>query len=154
MKKSEFKEYLKTEILKMNEASAEDVQNQKEYNAELEKTKELMSNMMEGKMKKSEFKEYLKNEILREMNEQEEEIEDVDIDVDLGGDEEDFDGSFEMEEEGASIEDLSDELVDLAKKAKDAGAIELANQILNSAKFANKTKIKSAEKEAGLSAEG
>jgi len=154
MKKSEFKEYLKTEILKMNEASAEDVQNQKEYNAELEKTKELMSNMMEGKMKKSEFKEYLKNEILREMNEQEEEIEDVDVDVDLGGDEEGFDGSFEMEEEGASIEDLSDELVDLAKKAKDAGAIELANQILNSAKFANKTKIKSAEKEAGLGAEG
>ena len=154
MKKSEFKEYLKTEILKMNEASAEDVQNQKEYNAELEKTKELMSNMMEGKMKKSEFKEYLKNEILREMNEQEEEIEDVDVNVDLGGDEEGFDGSFEMEEEGATIEDLSDELVDLAKKAKDAGAIELANQILNSAKFANKTKIKSAEKEAGLSAEG
>ena len=154
MKKSEFKEYLKTEILKMNEASAEDVQNQKEYNAELEKTKELMSNMMEGKMKKSEFKEYLKNEILREMNEQEEEIEDVDVDVDLGGDEEGFDGSFEMEEEGVAIEDLSDELVDLAKKAKDAGAIELANQILNSAKFANKTKIKSAEKEAGLGTEG
>jgi len=152
MKKSEFKEYLKTEILKMNEASAEDVQNQKEYNAELEKTKELMNNMMEGKIKKSEFKEYLKNEILREINEQEEEIEDVDID--LGGDKEEFDGSFEMEEEGAAIEDLSDELVDLAKKAKDAGAIELANQILNSAKFANKTKIKSAEKEAGLSAEG
>ena len=154
MKKSEFKEYLKTEILKMNEASAEDVQNQKEYNAELEKTKELMSNMMEGKMKKSEFKEYLKNEILREIDEQEKEIEDVDINVDLGGDEKGFDGSFEMEEEGATIEDLSDELVDLAKKAKDAGAIELANQILNSAKFANKTKIKSAEKEAGLSAEG
>jgi hypothetical protein len=154
MKKSEFKEYLKTEILKMNEASAEDVKNQKDYNAELEKTKELMGDMMEGKMKKSEFKEYLKNEILREMNEQEEEIEDVDVNVDLGGDEEGFDGSFEMEEEGATIEDLSDELVDLAKKAKDAGAIELANQILNSAKFANKTKIKSAEKEAGLSAEG
>ena len=154
MKKSEFKEYLKTEILKMNEASAEDVKNQKDYIAELEKTKGLMGDMMEGKMKKSEFKEYLKNEILREMNEQEEEIEDVDVNVDLGGDEEGFDGSFEMEEEGATIEDLSDELVDLAKKAKDAGAIELANQILNSAKFANKTKIKSAEKEAGLSAEG
>ena len=154
MKKSEFKEYLKTEILKMNEASAEDVQNQKEYNAELEKTKKLMGDMMEGKIKKSEFKEYLKNEILREINEQEEEIEDVNTNVDLGGDEEGFDGSFEMEEEGSAIEDLSDELVDLAKKAKDAGAIELANQILNSAKFANKTKIKSAEKEAGLSAEG
>ncbi len=154
MKKSEFKEYLKTEILKMNEVSQEDVDLQKDLNAELEKTKELQSSMMEGKVKKSEFKEYLKNEILREIDEQEEEIEDVDVGVDLGGDEEGFDGSFEMEEKGASIEDLSDELVDLAKKAKDAGAIELANQILNSAKFANKTKIKSAEKEAGLSAEG
>ena len=154
MKKSEFKEYLKNEVIKMTEASDEDISKQQELNKELEKTKELMSNMMEGKMKKSEFKEYLKNEILREMNEQEEEIEDVDVDVDLGGDEEGFDGSFEMEEEGVAIEDLSDELVDLAKKAKDAGAIELANQILNSAKFANKTKIKSAEKEAGLSAEG
>jgi len=154
MKKSEFKEYLKNEVLKMTEASDEDIAKQQELNKELEKTKELMSNMMEGKMKKSEFKEYLKNEILREMDEQEEEIEDVGVGVDLGGDEEGFDGSFEMEEEGATIEDLSDELVDLAKKAKDAGAIELANQILNSAKFANKTKIKSAEKEAGLSAEG
>ena len=57
-------------------------------------------------------------------------------------------------EPSSDISGLSDELVDLAKKAKDAGAIELANQILNSAKFANKTKIKSAEKEAGLSDEG
>ena len=149
MKKSEFKEYLKTEILKMSEASQAEIDMQKELNAELEKTKELQSSMMEGKVKKSEFKEYLKNEILREISEQEEE----DIDIDLGGDE-GFDGNFEMEEEGADISNLSDELVDLAKKAKDAGAIELANQILNSAKFANKIKIKSAEKEAGLSDEG
>ncbi len=154
MKKSEFKEYLKNEVIKMTEASDEDISKQQELNKELEKTKELMSNMMEGKMKKSEFKEYLKNEILREIDEQEEEMEDIGVGVDLEGEEESFDGSFEMEEEGASIEDLSDELVDLAKKAKNAGAIELANQILNSAKFANKTKIKSAEKEAGLSAEG
>ena len=157
MKKSEFKEYLKTEILKMSEATQEEVDMQKELNAELEKTKELQSSMMEGKVKKSEFKEYLKNEILREMSEQEEEDIDVDLDVDASTDldsDEGFDGNFEMEEEGADISNLSDELVDLAKKAKDAGAIELANQILNSAKFANKTKIKSAEKEAGLSAEG
>ena len=157
MKKSEFKEYLKTEILKMSEASQKDVDLQKDLNAELEKTKALMADMSEGKIKKSEFKEYLRNEILREMNEQEEDIDvdlDVDADTDLGGDDEGFDGNFEMEEEGADISGLSDELVDLAKKAKDAGAIELANQILNSAKFANKTKIKSAEKEAGLSTEG
>jgi len=157
MKKSEFKEYLKTEILKMSEASQKDVDLQKDLNAELEKTKALMADMMEGTVKKSEFKEYLRNEILREMNEQEEDIDvdlDADVDTDLGGDDEGFDGNFEMEEEGADISNLSDELVDLAKKAKDAGAIELANQILNSAKFANKTKIKSAEKEAGLSTEG
>ena len=41
MKKSEFKEYLKTEILKMSEASQKDVDLQKDLNAELEKTKEL-----------------------------------------------------------------------------------------------------------------
>ena len=160
MKKSEFKEYLKTEILKMQEATQEDVDMQKELNAELEKTKELEASMSENRVTKSEFKEYLRNEILREINEQEEEEEDIDVDIDvdtdtdLGGDDEGFDGNFEMEEEGADISGLSDELVDLAKKAKDAGAIELANQILNSAKFANKTKIKSAEKEAGLSTEG
>ena len=155
MKKSEFKEYLKTEILKMQEASDADIEKQKELNAELEKTKELKADTMEGKITKSEFKEYLKNEILREISEQEEDIDvDIDADMDLGGEDEGFDGNFEMEEEGADISGLSDELVDLAKKAKDAGAIELANQILNSAKFANKTKIKSAEKEAGLSAEG
>ena len=153
MKKSEFKEYLKTEILNMQEASKEEIDMQKELNAELEKTKELQSSMMEGKVKKSEFKEYLRNEILREINEQEEEDIDVDLDIDndldMGG------GDLGLEAEPPSdISGLSDELVDLAKKAKDAGAIELANQILNSAKFANKTKIKSAEKEAGLSDEG
>ena len=157
MKKSEFKEYLKTEILRMSEASQKDVDLQKDLNSELEKTKALMADMMEGTVKKSEFKEYLRNEILREINEQEEDIDvdlDADANLDLGGDDEGFDGNFEMEEEGTDISGLSDELVDLAKKAKDAGAIELANQILNSAKFANKTKIKSAEKEAGLSTEG
>ena len=56
MKKSEFKEYLKTEILQMSEATKEEVDTQKELNAELEKTKELTSTM-EGKMKKSEFKD-------------------------------------------------------------------------------------------------
>ena len=60
MKKSEFKEYLKTEILKMSEATAEDVKNQKEYNAELEKTKELEDSMNENKITKSAFKEYRK----------------------------------------------------------------------------------------------
>ena len=161
MKKSEFKEYLKTEILKMNEATKEEVDMQKELNAELEKTKELSDSMKEGKVKKSEFKEYLRNEILREINEAEEEEVDVEVDAeetDVTGDEtafEDpgFDGDFDPSEEGTELSTISDDLVELAKKAKDAGQIELANQILNSAKFANKTKIKSAEKEAGLKPE-
>jgi len=161
MKKSEFKEYLKTEILKMNEASKEEIDNQKELNKELEKTKELTASMKEGVVKKSEFKEYLRNEILREINEAEEEEIDVELDAeetDVVDDEtafEDpgFDGDFDNKEEGEELSTISDDLVELAKKAKDAGQIELANQILNSAKFANKTKIKSAEKEAGLKPE-
>ena len=157
MKKSEFKEYLRTEILKMNEATDEEINKQKELNKELEKTKELTSTM-EGKITKSEFKEYLRNEILREMNEQEgddelegdlEDIGDVDVTNQV-----DFDIDPEEESDADELDTLSDDLVDLAKKAKDAGAIELANQILNSAKFANKTKIKSAEKQAGLDQEG
>lgn len=145
MKKSEFKEYLKTEILKMNEATAEEVDMQKELNAELEKTKKLTADMKEGKMKKSEFKEYLRNEILAEIAEQEEE--EVDTDV------EEFDiedeTSFEFEPTGeGDIDAITDGLVELAKKAKEAGQMELANQILNSAKFSAKTEFKKIAPEA------
>ena len=93
MKKSEFKEYLKTEILRMQEATDEEINKQKELNKELEKTKELTSTM-ENKITKSEFKEYLRNEILREINEQEED----DIELD-GGDVElgDLEGEEEIE---------------------------------------------------------
>jgi len=140
MKKSEFKEYLKTEILKMSEATAEDVKNQKEYNAELEKTKELEDSMNENKITKSAFKEYLKQEILREINEQEEDLE---IDAEeFDFDEPGFDTTGEQD-----IDDITDSLVDLARKAKNAGQIELANQILNSAKFSSKTQFKDVEKE-------
>lgn len=154
MTKSELKEYLKTEILRMNEASQEEIDKQKELNAELEKTKELTSTM-ESKVKKSEFKEYLKQEILREIAEAEGDEEEVDLEVDTETTDVEADAP-EIEPTDSSSDELSglsDELVDLAKKAKDAGAVELANQILNSAKFANKTKIKSAEKEAGLDTE-
>ena len=48
MKKSEFKEYLKTEILKMGEATQKDVDLQSDLNDELEKTNQLQSDMMEG----------------------------------------------------------------------------------------------------------
>ena len=150
MKKSEFKEYLKTEILKMNEATAEEVDMQKELNAELEKTKELTS-QMEGKVKKSEFKEYLRNEILAEIAEQEEE--EVDAEEEVTTDDEELDiedeASFEFEPTGeGDIDAITDELVKLAKDAKTLGQIELANQILNSAKFSAKTEFNKIEKEA------
>ena len=149
MKKSEFKEYLKTEILKMNEATKEEVDMQKELNAELEKTKKLTTTM-EGKIKKSEFKEYLRNEILAEIAEQEEEI---DAEEEVTTDTEEFDvedeASFEFEPTGeGDIDAITDALVKLAKDAKTAGQMELANQILNSAKFSAKTEFKKVEKEA------
>ena len=43
---------------------------------------------------------------------------------------------------------------DLARKAKDVDERELANQILNSAKFAKKTEFKKIEKDAGVGEEG
>ena len=187
MKKSEFKEYLKNEVLKMTEATDEDIAKQKELNAELEKTKELMGNMEEGKgstvtiskadmdklhsdgeievddhtikfdmkegrMKKSQFKEYLKQEILAEINEQEED------EIELG----DLEGEEEIEttiaepekDKALELDDIGDTLVTLARRAKDVEERELANQILNSAKFAKKTEFKKVEKDAGIGDEG
>ena len=155
MKKSEFKEYLKTEILRMQEATAEDVKNQQAYNAELEKTKELEDSLSEYKVTKSEFKEYLRNEILREINEQEEDDLELDGgDVELG----DLEGEEEIEatidpgesDKALALDDIGDTLVTLARKAKDVDERELANQILNSAKFAKKTEFKKIEKDAGV----
>jgi hypothetical protein len=191
MKKSQFKEYLKTEVLKMTEATKEDIEAQKELNKELETTSKLSTQLFEAdpqdikaqqdlskeldttktkvddltkasqdsplaekevknsnKMKKSQFKEYLRNEILREMNE-EEEGEDVEVDAEVDAEEEvidepEFEGGESTED---NISSISDDLVELAKKAKEAGELELANQILNSAKFANKTKLKDVESE-------
>jgi len=140
MKKSEFKEYLKTEILNMQEASDADIEKQKELNAELEKTKKLKSDVNENKVTKSEFKEYLKQEILREISEQEDE--EVALD-DLAGEEE-IAASIEepSQDKALELDDIGDTLVQLARRAKDVDERELANQILNSAKFAKKTEFK------------
>ena len=157
MKKSEFKEYLKTEILRMQEATDEEINKQKELNKELEKTKELTSTM-ENKITKSEFKEYLRNEILREINEQEEDDTELDGgDIELG----DLEGEEEIEatvdpgesDKALALDDIGDQLVTLARKAKDVDERELANQILNSAKFAKKTEFKKIEKDAGVGEE-
>ena len=185
MKKSELKEYLKNEVLRMNEATSEEIDNQKELNKELEITKKL-SSTMEGKMKKSEFREYLKNEILNEIGnidpgtepksflrkkqeavqleasgnidpgaepksflrkkpdyvqlEEEEEIEDIEVDVTDDVEVED-EVSFEPTPDEATLDGMTDELVAIARRAKEAGFVELANQILNSAKFSSKTQF-------------
>ena len=163
MKKSEFKEYLKTEILKMQEATAEDVKNQQAYNAVLEKTKELEDSLSEYKVTKSEFKEYLKQEILREM-ELTEAPDDDGADIELDGEDVSLD-DLEGEDINAvvdpgesdkalALDDIGDTLVQLARKAKDVDERELANQILNSAKFAKKTEFKKIEKDAGVGEEG
>ena len=158
MKKSEFKEYLKTEILRMQEATDEEINKQKELNKELEKTKELTSTM-ENKITKSEFKEYLKQEILREM-ELTEAPDDDGADIELDGEDVSLD-DLEGEDINAvvdpgesdkalALDDIGDTLVQLARKAKDVDERELANQILNSAKFAKKTEFKKIEKDAGV----
>ena len=158
MKKSEFKEYLKNEILKMNEATEEEVENQKELNKELEKTAKIQADMMkENKVKKSEFKEFLRTEILREIQGFNEAEEDEELDFEAeetpeGGEDTELDAeTFDFESpdlgEGGDVDAITDGLVKLAKDAKAAGQIELANQILNSAKFSAKTEFKKVEKE-------
>jgi hypothetical protein len=160
MKKSELKEYLKNEVLRMSEATSEEIDNQKELNKELEITKKLTSTM-EGKMKKSEFKEYLKTEILAEIGnidpgvepksflrrkadsvqlEEEEEIEDIEVDVTDDVEIED-EVVVEPTPDEATLDGMTDELVAIARRAKEAGFVELANQILNSAKFSSKTQF-------------
>ena len=149
MKKSEFKEYLKTEILKMNEASIEVDSAEKAAEVAKEVPDANIKLTSEGKMKKSEFKEYLRNEILAEISEAEE----VDTEEEVNTDTEEFniedETSFEFEPTGeGDLDAITDSLVKLAKDAKEAGQVELANQILNSAKFSAKTEFKKVEKEA------
>ena len=184
MKKSEFKEYLKTEILNMREATDEEIKKQQELNKELEKTKELTADMEESvqeyKVTKSEFKEYLKQEILAEISnidpgtepkgflrkkpyaaQLEEAPDDIELDgedIELG----DLEGEDDINavvdpgesDKALALDDIGDTLVQLARKAKDVDERELANQILNSAKFAKKTEFKKIEKDAGVGEEG
>jgi len=151
MNKSEFKEYLKTEILKMHEANIE--VNDAEEAAEIanEVPDANISVKAESKVKVSEFKNYIRQEILAEITEQEDE----DIETDISDDIPEPDAeNFNFDEPGfettgaEDIDAITDSLVKLAKDAKAAGQIELANQILNSAKFSAKTEFKNVEKEA------
>ena len=79
-------------------------------------------------------------------------------DIELG----DLDGEEDIEtsiaqpqqDKALELDDIGDTLVQLARKAKDVDERELANQILNSAKFAKKTEFKKIEKDAGVGEEG
>ena len=151
MKKSEFKEYLKTEILKMNEEANIEVSKAEDAAKIAKEVPDATISVKESKVKKSDFKEYLRNEILAEIAEQEEEEVDAEEEVATDGEELDVEDetSFEFEPTGeGDIDAITDELVKLAKDAKAAGQIELANQILNSAKFSAKTEFNKVEKEA------
>ena len=151
MKKSEFKEYLKTEILKMNEEANIEVSKAEDAVQIAKEVPDATISVKESKVKKSDFKEYLRNEILAEIAEQEEEEVDAEEEVATDGEELDVkdETSFEFEPTGeGDIDAITDELVKLAKDAKAAGQIELANQILNSAKFSAKTEFNKVEKEA------
>lgn len=151
MKKSEFKEYLKTEILKMHEAEIEVDSAEKAAEVADEIPDAKIKVTGEAKVKKSDFKNYLRTEILREINEADEE---TDVEVDAEVDEDPIDAeTFNFDEpsfngEGGDVDAITDALVKLAKDAKTAGQMELANQILNSAKFSAKTEFKKVEKEA------
>jgi hypothetical protein len=136
MNKSEFKEYLKTEILNMTEVEIEV--------DSAGKAAEVAKEIPDAKIKLSEFKNFLREEILQGLAEQEDETSSSEIDAE----EFDFDKP-EFEPTGTDdIDDITDGLVELAKKAKDINQIELANQILNSAKFSSKTQFKDVEKKA------
>ncbi len=145
MKKSEFKEYLKTEILKMTEAEVEV--------DSAEKAAEVAKELPDAKITVKEFKNYLREEILAEMNNTDSRIESHNAQLEEQDEEIDAE-DFNFEEPGfestgtADIDEITDGLVELAKKAKEMDQIELANQILNSAKFAAKTQFKDVEKEA------
>ena len=142
MKLSELKKQIK-ELYLHEESSVEDIE------AKTKATQDLTAATQKlNKVTMSEFKNYLRNEILAEITEQEDE------EVELG----DLDGEEEIEatidkpvvDKALELDDIGDTLIRLARKAKDVDERELANQILNSAKFAKKTEFKKVEKDAGI----
>ena len=106
-----------------------------------------------AKITVKEFKNYLRNEILTEIAEQDEEE-----NVELG----DLDGEEEVEpispeptlDKRDTLDDIGDQLVSLAKKAKATGEEELANQILNSAKFTEKKEFQAVSQDVGVQDRG
>ena len=141
MKLSELKEQIK-ELYSLQEKTEITVN-------DAEEAEKIAKKVPNAQITVKEFKNYLRNEILAEITEQDE-----DESVELG----DLDGEEEIEatidepvvDKALELDDIGDTLVQLARKAKDVDERELANQILNSAKFAKKTEFKKVEKDAGI----
>ena len=142
MKLSELKEQIK-ELHSLQEETEVTVKN-------TEDAEKIAKKVPNAKITVAEFKNFLKEEILETLNEQEEEDENVEL-GDLEG-EEDITATIEepAQDKALELDDIGDILVQLARRAKDVDERELANQILNSAKFAKKTEFKKVEKDAGI----
>lgn len=143
MKLSELKKQIK-ELYLQEENSVEDIEAQTKATQDLTAaTKEL------NKIKMSEFKNYLRNEILAEIAEEEDEevSDDIEVETDPVIPEPTLD-------KRGILDEIGDELVLLAKKAKEAGEEELANQILNSAKFTEKKEFQAVSKDVGVTDRG
>ena len=142
MKLSELKEQIK-ELYLQEENSVKDIEAQTKATQDLTAaTKEL------NKITMSEFKNYLRNEILAEIAEEDEEVsDDIEVETDPVIPEPTLD-------KRGILDEIGDELVLLAKKAKEAGEEELANQILNSAKFTEKKEFQAVSKDVGIADRG
>ena len=143
MKLSELKQHIK-ELYPQEEDSVQDIE------AKTKATQELTAATQDlNKVTKSQFKEYLRNEILAEIAEQEDEevSDDIEVEADPVIPEPTLD-------KRGILDDIGDELVLLAKKAKETGEEELANQILNSAKFTEKKEFQAVSKDVGVTDRG
>ncbi len=146
MKLSELKNKIKE--LHLQEETADEVNAVADAYKNVAKAKK-EAGMKEGMVSKKQFEAFLREEILETLNEQEE-----DENVELG----DLEGEEEItttveepaQDKSLELDDIGDTLVQLARRAKDTDERELANQILNSAKFAKKTEFKKVEKDAGI----
>jgi len=152
MKLSELKKQIKELYLQEENNSVEDIKAQTQATRDLtDATKEL------NKVTMSEFKSYLRQEILAEISEQEDE-EEVSDDVEVETSDEEVEAEPITPEPTPDkrnmLDDIGDELVLLAKKAKATGEEELANQILNSAKFTEKKEFQAVSKDVGVTDRG
>jgi len=152
MKLSELKKQIKELYLQEENNSVEDIE------AKTKATQDLTAATQElNKVTMKEFKNYLRQEILAEITEQEDEEETSDeVEVETSDEVEVETSDEEVETEPITpdkrdmLDTIGDELVVLAKQAKEAGEEELANQILNSAKFTEKKEFQAVAKDVGV----